>query len=133
MKGKGLKVKPFPFYNFYLCNAMRKTISLLLLALATFAALFLGNFPALASHTHRGEEIFSHHCAACHLGGGNIVIHEKNLHLSALVKYHMNSINAIAHQVKHGKKAMPAYKGHLSDHQIEEVASYVLKQAKKGW
>ena len=24
-------------------------------------------------------------------------------------------------------------KGHLSDHQIEEVASYVLKQARKGW
>ena len=133
MKGKGLKVKPFPFYDFYPCNAMRKTISLLLLALATFAALFLGNFPALAIQTHHGGEIFSHNCAACHLGGGNIVIHEKNLHLSALVKYHMNSINAIAHQVKHGKKAMPAYKGHLSDRQIEEVASYVLKQARKGW
>ncbi len=117
---------------------MRKTISLLLLAivqlaLATFASLFLGNFPAHATQTHRGGEIFSHDCAACHQGGGNIVIEEKNLHLSALVKYHMNSINAIAHQVKHGKKAMPAYKGHLSDRQIEEVAAYVLKQAKKGW
>ena len=112
---------------------MRKNTSLLLLALATVAALFLGNFPAIAIQTHHGGEIFSHNCAACHLGGGNIVIHEKNLHLSALVKYHMNSVNAIAHQVKHGKKAMPAYKGHLSDFQIEEVASYVLKQARKGW
>lgn len=112
-------------------------MSLLLLALAqlvlaTFAALLLSN-PALANEHHRGGEIFSHNCASCHLGGGNIVIDDKNLHKSALLKHHMNSINAIAHQVKHGKKAMPSFKGRLSDGQIEEVAAYVLKQAEKGW
>ncbi len=108
-------------------------LALAQLVLATFAALLLGNFPAFAREPHRGGEIFSHNCAACHLGGGNIVIDDKNLHKSALLKHHMNSINAIAHQVKHGKKAMPSFKGRLSDFQIEEVASYVLKKAEKGW
>jgi cytochrome c6 len=117
---------------------MRKTLSILLLALVqlvlgTSIALLLGNFPALAAETERGGEIFSHNCAACHLGGGNIVIDEKSLHKLALSKYHMNSINAIANQVKHGKKAMPAFKGRLNDFQIETVAAYVLKQAEKGW
>jgi len=117
---------------------MRKSLPCLLLALVQLVLgiatlLLLGNFPALATELDRGVEIFSHNCAACHLGGGNIVIHDKNLHKSALAKHHMNSIEAIAHQVKHGKKAMPAFKGRLSDFQIEKVAAYVLKQADKGW
>ncbi len=117
---------------------MRKTLSFLLLALAqialsTFTALILGDFPALAAQSNRGAEIFSHNCAACHLGGGNIIIGDKNLHKSALLKHHIHSIEAIASQVKYGKKAMPAFKGRLSEFQIEEVASYVLKQAEKGW
>lgn len=117
---------------------MRKTLLFLLsalaqLALSTFAALLLYNFPALAVESDRGVEIFSHNCAACHLGGGNIVINDKNLHKQALIKYHIYSIEAIASQVKHGKKAMPAFKGRLSDFQIETVAAYVLKQAEKGW
>ena len=101
MKGKGLKVKPFPFYDFYPCNAMRKTLLLLLLALVqlalgAFATLLLGN-PALAAEPARGVEIFSHNCAACHLGGGNIIISDKSLHKQALMKHHIYSINAIAH------------------------------------
>lgn len=117
---------------------MRKTLSFLRLALAQialsiFTALVLGNFPALALHSNRGAEIFNHNCAACHLGGGNIVIEEKNLHKQSLIKHHINSINAIASQVKHGKKAMPSFKGRLSDGQMQEVAAYVLKQAEKGW
>ncbi len=116
---------------------MRKTLPFLLLALvqlilSTFATLLLNNFPALAE-SDRGAAIFSHNCAACHLDGGNIILSDKNLHKWALIKNHIYSINAIAHQVKHGKKAMPAFKGRLSEFQIEEVASYVLKQAEKGW
>ncbi|MBW4663356.1 MAG: c-type cytochrome [Chroococcus sp. CMT-3BRIN-NPC107] len=114
---------------------MRKSLTFLLLALVQLglSTLLLGNFPALALQSDRPSAIFSNYCASCHLGGGNIVIEDKNLHSSALSKYHMDSIDAIACQVKHGKKAMPAFKGRLSDSQIEEVAAYVLKQAKKGW
>ncbi|WP_009631095.1 c-type cytochrome [Synechocystis sp. PCC 7509] len=107
-------------------------LALVQLALGIFAALLLGNL-ALAVQTNRGGEIFGQHCAACHLGGGNIVIEDKNSHISALAKYKMDSTRAIASQVKHGKKAMPAFIGRLSDFQIEEIAIYVLEQAKKGW
>lgn len=117
---------------------MRKTLPFLLLALvqlilSTFATLLLNNFPAIAVQSDRGAAIFSHNCAACHLDGGNIIISDKNLHKWALIKNHIHSISAIASQVKHGKKAMPAFKGRLSEFQVEEVASYVLKQAEKGW
>ncbi len=81
---------------------MSKTLSFLLLALtqlalSILAALLLNNFPAFAEQSHHGAEIFNHNCAACHLGGGNIVIKEKNLHKQSLIKHHINSINAIAH------------------------------------
>ncbi len=116
--------------------ALRKTLLLLLtlapLVLGIFASLLLCN-PVLAEQSNRGAKIFSNNCTACHGGGGNIILGEKNLHKQALLKYHIHSIKAIAHQVKHGKKAMPAFKGRLSDRQIETVARYVLKQAEKGW
>jgi cytochrome c6 len=35
--------------------------------------------------------------------------------------------------VLNGKMAMPAFKGRLTDEQIEDVATYVLDQAGKGW
>lgn len=113
---------------------MRKSLTFLLLALVqvVLGALLLGNFPALAE-SNRPSAIFSNYCASCHLGGGNIILDDKNLHISALAKYHMDSVSAIASQVKYGKKAMPAFKGRLTDFQIEEIASYVLEKAKKGW
>ena len=45
----------------------------------------------------------------------------------------MNSLEAIVYQVVNGKNAMPAFKGRLSDAQIEDVATYVLSQAESGW
>lgn len=110
---------------------MRKLLSLLLLASVAF--LFLWQTPALAGEHHQGANIFIAHCAACHIGGGNIILAHKTLNKHALEKYQMNSVEAIAQQIKHGKKAMPAFKGRLDDLQIEEVAAYVLEQAARGW
>ena len=45
----------------------------------------------------------------------------------------MNLIEAIVYQVNNGKNAMPAFKGRLSDAQIDDVATYVLSQSEKGW
>lgn len=110
---------------------VRKLLSLLLLASVTF--LFLWETPALAGEHHQGAKIFTANCAACHIGGGNIIHAHKSLNKHVLEKYHMDSIEAIAQQIKHGKKAMPAFKGRLDDRQIEEVAAYVLEQAARGW
>lgn len=110
---------------------MRKVISILLLASVTF--LFLWTTPALAGEHNQGVKIFSAHCAACHIGGGNIILAQKTLNKQTLQKYNMDSVEAIAYQIKYGKKAMPAFKGRLDDRQIEEVSAYVLEQAARGW
>lgn len=89
--------------------------------------------PAIAADTASGAKIFSANCAACHTGGRNIVAAAKTLKKEALEKYQMNSFDAIVHQVQNGKNAMPAFKNRLKDQQIEDVASYVLEQAEKGW
>jgi cytochrome c6 len=88
--------------------------------------------PALAADATDGAKIFSANCAACHAGGRNVIMSDKTLKQEALEKYNMNSIDAIANQVTNGKNAMPAFKGRLSQAQIEDVASYVLAQSEKG-
>ncbi|BAZ44371.1 cytochrome c class I [Chondrocystis sp. NIES-4102] len=97
------------------------------------AAMFVLATPALAGDAANGAKIFSANCAACHAGGNNVVNAAKTLKQEALEKYEMNSIEAITTQVTNGKNAMPAFKGRLTDAQIEDVATYVLSQAEKGW
>jgi cytochrome c6 len=45
----------------------------------------------------------------------------------------MYSLEAVKNQIINGKNAMPAFGGRLSDEQIDDVATYVLSQADKGW
>jgi len=67
------------------------------------------------------------------MGGGNVVMANKTLKKEALEQYGMDSIEAITNQIKQGKNAMPSFLGRLNDSQIEDVATYVLEQAEKGW
>jgi cytochrome c6 len=107
----------------------------------TFFLFILLNFtftePALAAEISNGAKIFNANCASCHIGGGNILIGEKNLQKEALEKYLENydadSINAIAYQVKNGKNAMPAFKARLSQEEILEVSAYIFQRAEQGW
>jgi cytochrome c6 len=110
---------------------MRKIVWTLLL---TAAILILG-FPssALAADVANGAKVFQNNCAACHMGGKNVVMAAKTLQKDALAKYSMDSLEAIISQVTNGKNAMPAFKGKLNPQQIEDVASYVLEKADKGW
>jgi cytochrome c6 len=91
------------------------------------------NSPASAGDIASGAKVFSANCAACHMGGNNVVMANKTLKKDALATYSMNSLEAISTQVKNGKNAMPAFGGRLSPAQIEDVATYVLDQAEKGW
>ncbi|HEY9597497.1 MAG TPA: c-type cytochrome [Cyanophyceae cyanobacterium] len=110
---------------------MRKLLSVFLVAIALFSFILIR--PALAADTVNGAKVFSANCAACHVGGRNVIMADKTLKKEALTKYDMNSLNAIVTQVTNGKNAMPAFKGRLTDQQIEDVATYVLEQADKGW
>ncbi|MGB3492746.1 MAG: c-type cytochrome [Elainellaceae cyanobacterium] len=100
---------------------------------AVTLALFVLIPSALAADLSQGAKIFSANCAACHMGGGNLVNASKTLKKSDLEKYDMASLEAIKYQVTNGKAAMPTFKGRLDESQIENVAAYVLDQAEKGW
>ncbi|MBE9170593.1 c-type cytochrome [Pleurocapsales cyanobacterium LEGE 06147] len=97
------------------------------------AAIFLFATPAWAADASKGAKIFSANCASCHAGGNNLVNATKTLKKDALEKYDMYSLEAVKNQIVNGKNAMPAFGGRLSDEQIEDVATYVLSQADKGW
>lgn len=110
---------------------MKKILAFLMLAV-TWATLWFSS-PAYAADLDNGAKVFSANCAACHIGGGNLVNATKTLKKPDLDKYQMASIDAIKTQVTNGKNAMPAFGGRLTVAQIEDVASYVLDQADKGW
>lgn len=110
---------------------LTKLLSILLIFLTATVFTFVS--PALAGDAASGQKIFSANCAACHAGGRNVINPAKTLNKDALEKYSMNSLDAITYQVNNGKNAMPAFKGRLTAGQIEDVATYVLSQAEKGW
>jgi cytochrome c6 len=111
-------------------TVMKRLIAIALLLITSITFLF--SRPALAD-VDSGAKIFGANCAACHMGGKNMVNAQKTLQKADLEKYSMTSIDAIKTQVTNGKAAMPSFKGRLTDEQIADVASYVLDQAEKGW
>jgi cytochrome c6 len=108
--------------------------NLLKLVLVTFWLLTSTfTLPASAADTANGAQIFSVHCAGCHINGGNIIRRDKNLKKQALKKYGMDSIEAVTSIVTNGKNNMSAYKDRLSEQEIQDVAAYVLEQAETNW
>lgn len=104
--------------------------------IALIAIVFLVSLavsPAQAVDAANGAKLFNATCAACHTGGNNVILAKKTLKKDALEKYGMASLAAIKTQVLNGKNAMPSFRGRLNAMQIEEVATYVLEQAEKGW
>ncbi|WP_422632137.1 cytochrome c6 PetJ [Stenomitos frigidus] len=97
--------------------------------------LFMGlaGSPAQAGNSANGAKLFNANCAACHMGGNNVILAKKTLKKEALEQYGMASIDAIKNQVTKGKNAMPSFRGRLNSLQIEDVATYVLEQSQMGW
>ncbi|MEH2225387.1 cytochrome c6 PetJ [Nostoc sp.] len=110
---------------------MKKLLTLVLVTFLLLISTF--TLPVSAAGTVNGEQIFSVHCAGCHINGSNIIRRGKNLKKPALKKYGMDSIEAVTSIVTNGKNNMSAYKERLSEQQIQDVAAYVLEQAEKGW
>jgi cytochrome c6 len=110
---------------------VKKILTLVLVIFLLLISTF--TLPVNAADAVNGEQIFSIHCAGCHINGGNIVRRGKNLKKQALKKYGMDSIEAVISIVTNGKSNMSAYKDRLSEQQIQDVAAYVIEQAEKGW
>lgn len=109
-----------------------RRLALTLVAVLIVLTLWMAPVAHAADLGHGGQ-IFGNNCAACHIGGGNVVNGAKTLKQADLEKYDMASSEAIISQVTNGKNAMPAFKGRLSDEDIADVAAYILSQAEQGW
>ena len=110
--------------------------------LATITAVVaLSIAPAVQASTtgsiEQGEQIFAHNCAACHMGGGNVIQASRTLKIGDLNEhldeYRQTPLEAIEHQIEDGKNAMPAYADKLSEEEIIAVATFVEHQAEQGW
>jgi cytochrome c6 len=101
------------------------------IALTLLLTFFLSVKPAISSPN--GAVIFENNCAGCHVNGGNIMRRGKNLKLKTLQKNGLDSVEAIAQLVTHGKGLMSAYGDRLTAEEIAEVAKYVTEQAKQDW
>lgn len=103
------------------------------IAISALLALMMFASPAFAGDAGNGSQIFTNNCAACHLGGGNVINAAKTLKIADLTANGKDSVAAIQTQVNNGNGAMPAFAGRLTDQDIEDVATYVLAQAESGW
>ena len=90
-----------------------------------------------SSARERGERIFNSICAACHMGGGNVIRANRTLkssHLNAhLEAYSSSPLEALEHEIEDGLNAMPSYADKLSEEEIMAVATYVELRAELGW
>jgi len=106
------------------------------LALAALIGLMMPSFAVAADVAH-GEQLFTANCAACHMGGGNVVNGQRTLKQDDLKAY-LSDYNdghesAIVYQVTNGKNGMPAFGAKLGSDDISDVAAYVESQSVKGW
>lgn len=88
---------------------------------------------AIAADLEPGAQVFSMHCAGCHVNGGNIVRRGKNLKFKTLQRNGLDSVETISQLVTNGKGIMSAYGDRLTEAEIQAVSTYVLEQAKQGW
>lgn len=110
---------------------MKAVVSALIAVLVGLMIVWVA--PVQAADSAAGATVFNTNCAACHIGGGNVVNGTKTLKADALAQFGMDSLEAIQTQVTNGKAAMPAFKGRLTPEEIANVAAYVLDQSEKGW
>ena len=119
---------------------MARLSGLILTLLLIVGATGLLSAPAMAmesSALERGEQIFNSNCAACHMGGGNVIRANRTLKISDLndhvEAYSSSPLEALEHEIEDGLNAMPSYADKLSEEEIMAVATYVEKRAELGW
>ena len=93
--------------------------------------------PMESSALERAEQIFNSNCAACHMGGGNVIRANRTLKISDLKDhveaYSSSPLEALEHEIEDGMNAMPSYADKLSEEEIMAVATYVEQRAELGW
>jgi cytochrome c6 len=119
--------------NEFTCSFQVKNISIIFQENRMKKTLFLALFTVIFTTVANANDIFDNNCAACHAGGKNMINPDKTLSMADLEKNGVNTVEAIKTLVRQGKPPMPTFSAILDEKQIDEVANYVLEQAKKGW
>jgi cytochrome c6 len=119
---------------------MARAAGLILTLLLVVGTTNLLSAPAMAIDNtpfERGEQIFNSNCAACHMGGGNVIRANRTLKISDLNNhveaYSSSPLEALEHEIEDGLNAMPSYADKLSEEDIVAVATYVEQRAELGW
>ena len=122
---------------------MARVSGLILTLLLIIGTTDLLSPPAMAvdkvesSAFERGEQIFNSNCAACHMGGGNVIRANRTLKISDLNNhveaYASTPLEALEHEIEDGLNAMPSYADKLTEEEIVAVATYVEQRAELGW
>jgi len=101
------------------------------------ACWFGGTHVAMAAASPQSSppaaELFEVHCAGCHPNGSNIIRRGKNLKQRALRWHGVDSVEAIAQLITHGRGLMSAYEDTLSAEEIDQLAAYVWQRAQDNW
>ena len=92
-----------------------------LIAAAALAAPHAALAAAKPEELELGAQTFSSVCAACHLGGANVVRPEKTLDLTTLTNNKVADADAILAQVTNGKNNMPAFGGRHAARQLQHA------------
>jgi cytochrome c551 len=79
----------------------------------------------VAGDAKNGENIYRNNCLSCHGKGGENGHNGPNLVKSELVK----DPNEVYNRVMNGKGGMPAFKGTLTEVEIQDVVAYVNQLA----
>ena len=122
---------------------MPRVAGLILTLLLVVGATDLLSAPAMAIDTidgsslERGEQIFNSNCAACHMGGGNVIRANRTLKISDLNNhveaYTSSPLESLEREIEDGLNAMPSYADKLTEEEIIAVATYVEQRAELGW
>ena len=84
-------------------------------------------FTLNSNPSKNGEKLFSTYCMACHAGGNNLIIPEKNLKKETLENLGINNLDSLIYQIRNGKNGMPAFGGRLKEKEIEDIAFFLLE------
>ena len=97
--------------------------------------LLLISFPSssYSMEERNGENLFSEHCAGCHIKGGNIIRRNKTLKLKDLNRNGIDTPNAIAKIANEGIGSMSGYKDVLGEKGDEIVANWIWEQSQNAW
>jgi len=103
-----------------------------LVAVALAIAVLLGVAPASAAGLS-GAELFTNHCAGCHVNGGNVIRRGQTLKLAALERQGIDGPEAISAIAAAGRGQMSGYGAVLGEGGADAVAAYVWQQALLDW